>query len=806
MWAFLARIILRYRVFWLLLLMGLTAFMGYKTSDLQLSYDFAQLIPADHPKYKEYKNIRNKFGKDDNKLILGVQSTRLFEKYFYRDWHQLGNRIQNIDGITDVISVAHLDLLSKSDTGRQLVLDPLINEAPKRQSTIDSLKDKFFSLPFYHRLLYNDSTHATLMAVTFDEQVLDSKKRLGIVDRIKKIAKKFSLIHNTEVHYSGLPFIRTVIARKVREELKLFILLAMVVTSIILFVLFRSFYMVIAPMIVVVFSIVWSLGIMALLEYKVTILTGIIPPLLVVIAIPDCIYLLNRYHSEFRKHGNKIKALNRVIEKVGMATFITNLTTAIGFGVFFFTGSQILNEFGLVAFLNIMATFFIAIIFIPGVFSFLPNPGRPQTQYLENRFMVGWINLITRWIRHYRPVIYTMATVLILAAIVGMMRVDATGHIVDDIPNDTKEYNDLKFFEKHFSGVMPFEIVVNTGKAGRATQLSTIKEINEIQEVLKDFPQFSPPISIAEGLKYVTQTYYNGNSDRYQIPQGMETNFIMPYLSNMDTKKGLTTNLVDSSRQITKINLRMQDVGSAKLPLILDDIKNRVNKKVDTSRYDISYTGTSIIFLEGNQYLVHSLIYSLAIAFLLIAFIMGFLFRSVKMLFICLVPNVIPLVLTAGIMGYFQIPLKPSTVLIFSVAFGIAVDTSIHFLAKYQQEIHRHNWEISKTVSVALEETGKSMIYNSLILFFGFIIFSFSSFGGTRALGVLTSITLVVAMFTNTVLLPAFLLSLEWYKNNNSSTSRLSLTSSNTSAAYNNQSDDSDKKGSTRKDKTTSQS
>jgi predicted RND superfamily exporter protein len=370
--------------------------------------------------------------------------------------------------------------------------------------------------------------------------------------------------------------------------------------------------------------------------------------------------------------------------------------------------------------------------------------------------------------RKFRPVVYSVASVLILVALFGLFRIQATGYIVDDIPHDTKEYNDLEFFEKHFSGVMPFEIVVNTHKIGKATQFSTIREINKIQQAVDQFPEFSKPISIAEGLKYITQTYYNGNPDKYRLPSGMEKNFIIPYLSNAkQNQKQLVRNFLDSSRKITKIDVRMKDVGSSKLPVILDTLKEKVNEKVDTSAFDISYTGTSVIFLEGNQYLIRSLIHSLLIAFLLIAFIMGLLFRSFKMLIICLIPNLIPLIITAGIMGYFQIPLKPSTVLVFSVAFGIAVDTSIHFLAKYQQEIHRHNWEISHAVYTALQETGRSMIYNSLILFFGFVIFSASSFGGTRALGILTSITLVVAMFTNTVLLPSFLLSLEWYNNNN---------------------------------------
>ena len=769
MWGKLGRFILRNRVPLLILLGLVSIFMAYMGSKVRMSYTFSQIIPRSHTKYQEYQKFKKIFGEDGKVLVLAVQTDKMFELDFFNDWHDLGNEINQIEGIEEVLSVAHAFNIVKNDSLRKFEVKPLFDQKPQTEQELDTIKQQFLQLPFYDGLIYNRDSNASLMIIAIEPSYLNSEKRIDIIDKIKSLSTlHITEQHDVEVHYSGLPFVRTVIAMGMRKEIIMFLGLAFLITAVILYLLFRSFYMVIFPLIVVLLGVVWSFGTLAIFGYEITLLTGLIPPLIVVIGIPNCIYLLNRYHSEFIKHGNKIRALTRVIEKVGIATLFTNLTTAIGFGVFFFTESKILHEFGLIAGINILCTFVISLITIPIVFSYLPKPTELQTRYLDSSYMDRFIRFITSATLYRQKIVFVITGTIVVIALSGIRYLNAESFMLDDVPKNSKEYKDLLFIQKHFKGTMPFEILISykpeegDSQKDNRTKITadyrTLEKVGEVQKILSEQDEFSRPISIAEGLKFLKQAYFGGNPKFYEIPDKRYMRFMQSYLKRSEgSTENLLNNYIDSTQQYTRVSAFIEDVGSEKLPPIIDSLQSKVFSVVDSTKYNVSFTGASVVFLAGNSYLITSLIQSLIIAFVLISFIMGFLFRSGKMLMASLIPNLIPLIITAGIMGYFGIPLKPSTVLIFSITYGISVDTSIHFLAKFQQEL-RWRDHIKESIMAALRETGRSMIYNSLILFCGFVIFSLSSFGGTEALGILTSITLIAAMFTNTIVLPALIL------------------------------------------------
>lgn len=767
MWNKISLTILRGRIFFLSLITLITVFMGYKAKDAEMAYNFAKVIPADNPIYTDYLRFKEKFGEDGNVMVIGVQPKDIFDEKFFNSWQTLGNSIKKIEGVTEVLSISKSFDATKDSVTDKLALHPVFPDRILNQHELDSLKNVFYSLPFYAGRIYNPETNATLMAVRISQQKLDSKDRIKVVADIKKLGNAFSELTGLEVHYSGLPLIRTVLATQVADELKLFLLLAAIATGLVLLLLLRSFFAVLFSLMVVGIAVVWSLGTIVLFGYKISLLTGLIPPLIVVIGITNCIYLLNKYHIEFVKTGNKISALARMIERIGLATLFTNLTAAIGFGVFFFTKSAVLKEFGLVAGLNITGIFIISVILIPCVFSFLPAPKARHTNYLDYKFLNWFLNKLDYLVHHHRKIIYTVTVVIVVIAAIGMTRLTATGFIVDDIPHNDKIYTDLKFFESKFHGVMPFEVMVE-GKAKNALKRGNIlSQIDQLQDTLATYPVFSKPLSIVEAIKFVNQANAGGSPVEYKLQKsgqglsGVNMNTVVfTYLTKLKDKR-LVAPFVDSLNQVARISLNMADIGSLRMREIVNDLQPKINSVIDTSKYKVTLTGTSIVFLEGNRFIIDGLVQSLLLAFLLIALCMGYLFRSLRMIIFSMLPNLVPLIFTAGLMGYLGIPLKPSTVLIFSIAFGIAIDNAIRFLAKYQQELHRFNWNISKTVSMALYEAGISIIYTSLILFFGFIIFTASSFGGTFYLGLLTSITLVVAMFNNLLLLPSMLLSLE---------------------------------------------
>lgn len=762
MWHRIAAFVIKFRLFLLLLLLISSAYMGYKASQVELSYEFTSAIPKDSEAYRVYQDFREKFGEDGNTMVIGLQTQRFFDSAFYASYRDMVRDIQSMEGIQTVLSVPGSIQLVRDDQSRKLKVMPIPADG---SSSARLAREEFTHLPFYQGLLWNPETGTYLMAVRIDQQVLNSKKRNGLVEAIEERAQAFGQQWNLEMHYSGLPFIRTMMATQVQDEMILFLILSLVFTAIILALFFRSFMAVVASMLVVSIGVIWSMGIMSMLGYKITLLTALIPPLIVVIGIPNCVYFLNKYHAEYQAHGNKMKALVRMVDRMGIVTLFTNLTAAIGFGVFYFTQSSLLNEFGLVAAAGIMAMFGVTLIFIPAVFSLLPAPKGRHIKYLNSRWMEGILATLTHWVFHGRQWIYGLTALVSLLAVLGVTRLQSVGYIVDDLPKTGKIYKDLRFFEQHFQGVMPLEILVDSRKKQGALSLPFLQKMDLLATHIHSYPQMGHVLAVSEGVKFARQAYYDGDSEQFAIPTMMEGSFIQPYLRMNSSGTGplsdLSRSFVDEHGQVARMSVNMADVGSRILPGLIDSIQSRAYQIFDTSRYDLEFTGASIVFLEGSRFIIHSLRDSLILAFLMIFGCMILLFPSWRIVLIALVINLVPLLITAGLMGWAGIPMKPSTVLVFSVALGITIDVTIRFLVNFKQEWSRKGEDISTTVRSTIKDTGISIIYTSLILTVGFGVFALSGFQGTQSLGLLTSLTLVLAMITNLSLQPAFLLWME---------------------------------------------
>jgi predicted RND superfamily exporter protein len=505
----------------------------------------------------------------------------------------------------------------------------------------------------------------------------------------------------------------------------------------------------------------WAFGVIGLLRYEITVLTALIPPLIIVIGIPNCIFLINKYQQEIINHGNQAKSLQRVITKVGNATLMTNVTTASGFATFILTDSTLLKEFGVVASINILAIFILSLLIIPIIYSYMRPPRQKHLKHLNKQWIGGFVNWMENMVRNHRISIYIVTLLLLVSSIIGIYMIRISGSLLEDMPQETAFFEDIKFFEREFDGVMPLEILVDTKRPKGVMKLSNLKKMEEFENELDQIPELSKPLSVTRLVKYAKQAYYNGNPKYYQLPTSQEQNFMQPYISGMSTEGNLLSAYVDSTGQYARITTFMKDIDTDKMEKIEEDLWPKIDKIFPEERYDISLTGKALIFQKGTNYLVKNLVISLSLAIFLIALLMAWMFRSFRMILVSLVPNILPLLITAGMMGYLGVPIKPSTILVFSIAFGISVDDTIHFLAKYRQELKANNWKIKRSVYAALRETGVSMFYTSIVLFFGFSVFMISSFGGTVALGGLVSATLLFAMLSNLLLLPSLLLSLE---------------------------------------------
>jgi predicted RND superfamily exporter protein len=579
----------------------------------------------------------------------------------------------------------------------------------------------------------------------------------------------FSKNTNLAIHLSGLPYIRTIIADRIKKEMLWFLVGSLLLSAITLLLFFRSIPATLMSLAVVAMGVIWSFGTMVLMGQKITLLTALIPPLVVVIGIPNCIYFLNKYHTAYKETNDRSAAIIQMVSKMGIVTLFCNITAAIGFFVFALTKSPLLKEFGWVSGINIMALFFISLFFIPPVLSYLKPPASKHTKYLENKYLTHVLVKIERWTFNHTKWVFGITLFLVVFSIVGVLKIKKEAFIVDDLPKKDKLYTDLKWFEQNAGGVMPLEIVIDTKKKnGLIRSTKPLDHIETFQQFLLTQPELGKPLGLIEGIKFAKQAFYDGDSSSYSVPSGTEMAFIAPYLKPVnDNEKpqantpksptALLNKFIDTDKRATRISVNMKDIGSAQLPIFLKRMDSATQAIFDTTNYHVQITGSSVTFLEGSNFIIKGLGESIFWAFLLIAICMLFLFRSFPILMCSLVPNIVPLLITAGCMGWIGVSLKPSTVLVFSVALGIAIDVTIRFLVNYKQELPRLNYQVNSTLIQTIKNTGISIIYTSMVLVAGFVIFCFSEFGGTKALGWLTSLTLVVSTLTNLILLPALI-------------------------------------------------
>lgn len=760
MWEWLANRVLRNRIAILIGVALCTAFLGYEASRVQMNYKHGGLLPKTDSAYVEYEQFLKTFSEDGNVMVVGTQGDQLYTPANFKAWHDLGNDLGRIHGIDSIFSEAHLYELVRDDSLKRFTVQRVTKSMPATQAEMDTALMRIRSLPFYEGLLFNGSTKASLMMVFVNAKLFDTDERQEVVSKVADRVEAFGEGTGMPIHVSGLPWIRVKSTQLVKGEMPIFMGLSMAVCGFLLLLFFRSWRVMWICLGVVGISVVWSFGAMALLDYKITILQSVIAPLVIVTGVPNCVFLINAYHYEFVRHGNKMKSLQRVISRIGAAAFMTNATTAVGFTTFCVTSSDTLKEFGWVATIGIMVLWALSMLLIPIIFSFMPAPKPRHLSHLDRRWLDRVVEWIVRTSKERRPLIYAITTLCTVVALIGILRMKDESRIVDDLPEDNPVLTDLRFFEANFRGVMPLEIVVDTRKKGGVLTDATLKRIVKLEDTLATYREFSKAISIADAVKFTKQAFYGGNPEKYSLLNSTDKTFMAPYLESASGKEGMARSFIDSTKQTTRITVQMADIGTTRMEALLTGLRAQVDSIFDPAKYIVTLTGTSVVFLKGSSYLVDNLITSLFWAIVIIVGLMALLFNSFRILIVALIPNMIPLLFTAGLMGFLHIPIKPSTMLVFGIALGIAVDNAIHFLARYRLELKLTGNDLHRSVDLATREVSVGIIYTSVVLLAGFSLFAFSHFGGIRALGMLTTITLLVAMLTNLLVLPSLLLSL----------------------------------------------
>ncbi len=762
-WPKVASLILRNRILILIAIAGFTVFLALQWKNMQFSNSEANILPDDHPATINYNAFTKIFGEEGNALVLAIRDSALFTPENFNRWNKLSKQLQAFPEIDFVVSTDNLKVLVKDQEQQTFVMEPLVEKPFQTKQEVDSTTNHLFEeLPFYDNLIYNSKSKTIQTIAYLDKDIMSTPVRNEfILNDLGDLVENFETDTGLDVRVSGMPYIRTWNTKSIIDEIGVFIVAALLVTSLIFFFFFRSFRATLISMCIVIIGVMWAFGILGLFKYEITILTALIPPLIIVIGIPNCIFLINKYQQEVNKHGNQALSLQRVISKIGNATLMTNITTASGFATFIILDSDLLKEFGIVASINIVGIFILSLLIIPIIYSFMPLPKTKHLKHLKKRWIDVFVNWMERMVRNYRIGVYIISVIVLVLSIIGIYQIKITGSRIEDLPKNTHYFKDIRFFEEEFDGIMPMEIVVDTKRKNGAAKPATLRRMNQLGEVIEETPELSKSISLVNLVKYSKQAFYNGIPKYYQLPTSQENTFIMDMVRKSSSDDNLLESFVDSTGQVARLTTYMRDVKIERMEEIEEDVQQAITKFFPAERYNVFMTGKALLFLKGTRYLVKNLLISLALAIGLISLFMAYLFRSFRMVIISLVPNLLPLVITAGLMGYLGVPIKPSTILVFSIAFGISVDDTIHFLAKYRQELTANRWQIKKSVYAALRETGVSMFYTSIVLFFGFSVFIISSFGGTKALGGLVSATLLFAMLSNLILLPSLLLSLE---------------------------------------------
>lgn len=762
-WELVARVVLRNKTLMLGIIALITIALASQWKNIQFAYTEANLLPSDHPVNLEYNAFLDKFGEEGNLVIIGVKDSTLFTPSVFSSWSKMMDQIKADKEVELVLSVSNLQTLTRNDSLSKFEMSPFTDASKiSPEYLLEKKSELFDNLPFYEGLLFNKKSGSVRAAIYLDKEIINTPARKDyILEKLVPAIKQFEKETNVDLRVSGMPYIRTLNAETILAEIGIFIGAALLITALLFYFFFRSFRSTIISLFIVIIGVMWSFGVLGLFHYEITVLTALVPTLIIVIGIPNCIFLTNKYNQEFKVHRNKVKALQRVTTKVGMATLMTNLTTAIGFATFIVSNNQLLIEFGVVTSINIMGIFLLCLIIIPIFHSYTPAPTERHLKHLDRNYVKSFMVWVLGTVKNNRFAIYVVSIVFLVLSIIGIFQMRISGSLIEDMPKSAEFFKDITFFEQEFDGVMPIEIMVDAKRKKGIMKLRTLKKIDEFQLAMSHIPELSKPMSIVNLVKYSKQAYYNGNPEYYELPTAQEQGFILTYAKNAaGDDSNLMKSYVDSTGQFARITTFVRDEKGDRLPIIEQKIREEAQKVFPAEQYNISITGKPLVFQKGTGYLLDNLLMSLLFAILLTSLLVAFMFRSFKMVLVSMIPNLLPLLMTAGIMGFLDIPLKPSTILVFGIAFGLSIDDSIRFLAQYREELRKNDWKIRKSVFSALNEAGLSMFYTSIVLFFGFSVFMLSSFGGTIALGGLVSLTLLCGMLANLVLLPALVLTL----------------------------------------------
>ncbi|MFD2515774.1 RND family transporter [Pontibacter locisalis] len=733
-----------------LLLVGLlTAVSIHYATKLRFDYNFDNFFPKGDPDLTYYFSYRDKFGNDNDYLLIGLDNNKsLFDQEFLLKVDSLTRFVQRLPNVEAVLSPTTI----KSPVIEQFgyfEIPYLHLEEPERFSQDSTII--YSNGELVGTLFSEDATSVSLFVQTTDDLGKGASDTL-----IAAVTDKLEALNMYDHHMAGKALAQSVFIEKMQVELAIFMSASILLVILFLWITFRTLWGVVVPLIIVLLSVIWGLGAMGIFGKPIDIMTVLLPTIIFVVGMSDVIHILSRYLTELSHGTEKMAAIKVTLREVGLATLLTSVTTAVGFLTLLTTDIVPIRNFGLYTAISIGLAFVLAFTVLPSLLVLLK---RPDTQKVKRRGLSWPITLrrMLRYVLRNPGLILTVSAFITMLSLVGisMIKVDTT--LLEDLGDDDPIILDFKYFEEKFAGVRPFELHLIAGPDHTIYDYEVLQEIEELENYLEGTYGLNFVSSPATIVKTVNRAQSGGLNEYYKLPENKrQLQSVRRRLEAFKNRSEMRSVVTPDAKE-GRLTGKMTDIGSAAATVLNDSLRTFMAQNINPEYLQTRLTGSALLLDKNNEYVTMNMMQGLLIAFGVIALIVGIIFRSFRMVLISLVPNIIPLLMIGGIMGFLGINLTVSVSIVFTIAFGIAVDDTIHFLSKLKLELMAGR-SLHYAIKRSFISAGKAIIITSCILMGGFMTLILSTFDGTFYVGLFVSLTLLFAVVADLYLLPVLIL------------------------------------------------
>lgn len=734
----------------MLLVIAITLPLLYQWKNITFSYEFEDFLPQYDDNAQIFKDFKERFASDNDFLLLALEKkSGIFDSTFLKKVEKIESDIAKLDDVTAVRSI-----LSMSEF--RFMPGGLVVEIPYIH--LDSLRlDKDSVRIYSHEELVNQfvSENGRSLCLFIKHTDFLSKERSDILsDKLYALLDKAEL---DDYHLIGRVVGQRYYVEKMMSEMMLFISISVILVILFLWIAFRSIWGILLPQVVLYLSAIWVIGSMGLFNEPINILLVLLPSILFVVGMSDVIHLVSKYIDNLRDGMPKNDAVINAVKEIGLATLLTSVTTAIGFISLIVIPVKPIQSFAIFVSLAVVITFIITILTLPALFIFSKAP--VVAEKYKNPIWHRVLAKTFKWTLRNRKTIPLAFLLVFGVSLFGVTKLESNNFLMDELKDDNPVKMSFNYMDDNYGGIRPFELMIElkNPEQNQFWDKEVLQDFERVQDYLEDEYGVQRLTSLITFLKTANRSFKSGLHSNYKLPENKgDIARFKKQLQRLENGQILRL-VVDSTQQFARITGTIPDWGNKKVTAKNDALEIFLKNELKSPYFDVKLTGTAHLLDLNLKTLSYNMMQGLILASVIIAVLMAILYRSFTMTIISLIPNMLPLIVVAGLMGLMGINLKISTAITFTIAFGIAVDDTIHFLSKLKLELSK-----GKTLLRALRTTyittGKAIILTSLVLLAGFFMLILSDFEGTFAMGALVSLSLFVAVVADLMLLPLLLL------------------------------------------------